>query len=60
MLECYEKIEQGNHVKTYVNFKHKDPRLAVDFSSKFIIHKGLFLHLIYKYSIMNTFFMENY
>ena len=36
------KIEQGNHVKTYVNFKHKDPRLAVDFSSKFIIHKGLF------------------
>ncbi|SEK85006.1 P-loop ATPase, Sll1717 family [Streptococcus equinus] len=32
---------RGNN-RTYVNFKHKDPRLTIDFSSKFIIHKGLF------------------
>lgn len=35
-------VYQGKQNKTYVNFKHKDPRLKIDYSSKFIIHKGLF------------------
>ncbi|EOH1637212.1 hypothetical protein ACLSNP_002486 [Enterococcus faecalis] len=26
----------------YVNFKHKDPRLIIDYSNDFIIHKGLY------------------
>jgi len=26
----------------YVNFKHKDPRLVIDYANDFIIHKGLF------------------
>lgn len=35
-------VYQKKQSKTYVNFKHKDPRLKIDYSSKFIIHKGLF------------------
>ncbi|HFI0144577.1 TPA: hypothetical protein ACGPBJ_001318 [Streptococcus suis] len=35
-------VNQRGNTKNYVNFKHKDPRLKIDYSSKFIIHKGLF------------------
>lgn len=28
--------------KNYINFKHKDPRLVIDYSKDFIIHKGLY------------------
>lgn len=36
------QVNQGGQSKTYVNFKHKDPRLRIDYSSRFLIHKGLF------------------
>lgn len=36
------KNRQNGTEKTYVNFKHKDPRLSIDFANLFIIHKGLF------------------
>ena len=36
------KNRQNGTEKTYVNFKHKDPRLTIDFANLFIIHKGLF------------------
>lgn len=36
-------IGQNNgRAKTYVNFKHKDPRLSIDFANKLVIHQGLF------------------
>ncbi|MCC4044821.1 P-loop ATPase, Sll1717 family [Enterococcus gallinarum] len=28
--------------KNYINFKHKDPRLVIDYGKDFIIHKGLY------------------
>ncbi|EGO5030202.1 P-loop ATPase, Sll1717 family [Enterococcus faecalis] len=31
--------------KTYVNFKHKDPRLKLDLTNRLLIHKGLFYAL---------------
>lgn len=35
-------IKKGKYSTTYLNFKHKDPRVTIDFSSRFVIHKGLF------------------
>ena len=36
------QVNQGGQSKTYVNFKHKARRLRLDYSSRFLIHKGLF------------------
>lgn len=41
MLRKIENQKTGR-VKNYVNFKHKDPRLSIDFSNLLIIHQGLF------------------
>ncbi|MER2174758.1 MAG: hypothetical protein ABS911_08765 [Carnobacterium sp.] len=36
----YDRRTRKN--QNYVNFKHKDPRLVIDYSNEFIIHKGLY------------------
>lgn len=38
-------VRKRDTTKTYVNFKHKDPRLKLDVSNKLLIHKGLFYAL---------------
>lgn len=38
-------VKHKNGSRTHVNFKHKDPRLTIDFKSRFIVHKGLFYAL---------------
>lgn len=40
MRNVYDR--RTKKTKKYVNFKHKDPRLVIDFSNELIIHKGLF------------------
>lgn len=38
-------VKHKNGSRTHINFKHKDPRLTIDFKSRFIVHKGLFYAL---------------
>lgn len=37
-----QKINGKPTPKTYLDFKHKDPRYSFDSKAKFVIHKGLF------------------
>lgn len=36
------KVSKGKNIKTYINFKHRDPRLVIDYTNNFVIHKGLY------------------